>query len=318
MHPMATKSTISLAASVVLSLLMFSCRERQKVSADNSGGSDDEGTTTPVNISGTYLACNMAADSPYAVSSQNAYVGCSVKDSATNKPVSSLSGFSQQVHWGVQSDLSSQISFLQFNKTSSANPYHAIFRFIGVSAANTATLANIAATRIKFQATTASKVSADISSEDLVISSPLADLDGFAASTPSTAGLVTGYLNVYIGDGYQIGTVPATGLTAVKLPTINTYKPLDGCYVACYSHLKEGSSYPVSDGIYVMGQVRVRGEYLNQMKCEPADDKGQDISQVDSIKQLCSDTFSTCPAGACWGGGDTYPFLYSSQDAATD
>src|SRR6478609_1898993 len=60
--------------------------------------------------------------------------------------------------------------------------------------------------------------------------------------------------SVHAGNGVVLNH-PYTGLTERALPTVNSYKGKPGCYVACYSHEKENSSYSVGNDIYVMGQV---------------------------------------------------------------
>jgi hypothetical protein len=79
---------------------------------------------------------------------------------------------------------------------------------------------------------------------------------------------------------------PSKGTTEKKLPTVNAFKEAPGCYVACYSHMKQGSVYPVSSNIYVMGQVRVPGSYHDRI-CLPKGYEHRDISAEVTFKQLC-------------------------------
>jgi len=88
------------------------------------------------------------------------------------------------------------------------------------------------------------------------------------------------------------------------LPTRNLFKGNPGCYVACYSHQSAGAIYPVGLNLFVMGQMRVEGNYSGRI-CVPASDKG-DISAAQNYKDLCTKTFPTaCADGKCWAGGDT-------------
>jgi len=86
------------------------------------------------------------------------------------------------------------------------------------------------------------------------------------------------------------------------LPTDNNFKNSPGCYIACYSHGKNG----VGGNIQVFGQVRVPGHY-QQRVCIPTDYENVDISAVQKFKDLCNQTFDTCKnaEGGCWAGGDT-------------
>lgn len=105
-------------------------------------------------------------------------------------------------------------------------------------------------------------------------------------------------------DGATVLNHPQPGFTEVSLPTVNLYKGTPGCYIACYSHQKDNSVYPVGDNIYVMGQVRVAGKYAARV-CEPTNFAGKDISANDTFKAICSEKIETCKAAHCWAGGDT-------------
>ena len=62
--------------------------------------------------------------------------------------------------------------------------------------------------------------------------------------------------------------------------------------------------YAVGPDIYVMGQIRVKGQYSNRI-CQPAGFINTDISTVASFKQLCAEKIATCVDNSCWVGGDT-------------
>lgn len=96
------------------------------------------------------------------------------------------------------------------------------------------------------------------------------------------------------------------GLKKVILPTKNIFKGAPGCYVACYSRDKKGSIYPVGGGIYVMGQIRVPGEYRNNI-CRPKNYETADISALDYFKSMCNEHIKNCVTKtSCWTGGSTY------------
>lgn len=104
-------------------------------------------------------------------------------------------------------------------------------------------------------------------------------------------------------DGSAALNHPQTGFTAAVLPTINLYKGTPGCYIACYSHQRANSIYPI-ENVYVMGQVRVAGKYAGRV-CEPTNFAGKDISGNDVFKTICSEKIEGCKGAHCWAGGDT-------------
>lgn len=107
---------------------------------------------------------------------------------------------------------------------------------------------------------------------------------------------------VYILPNHGVVNQPYTGTTKAMLPTDNSYTSAPGCYIACYSH--NPGIYSVGSNIYVMGQVRTKGQYVNRV-CQPAGYESKDISAADSFKQLCAAKIATCRDYSCWAGGDT-------------
>ncbi|ELR99180.1 toll/interleukin-1 receptor domain-containing protein [Gloeocapsa sp. PCC 73106] len=94
-----------------------------------------------------------------------------------------------------------------------------------------------------------------------------------------------------------------------RLPTVNDFVGYPGCYVACYSHTKEGSQYSVGGNIYVMGQIRVEGRYEGRI-CKPKGYETADISAEPKFKELCAEKLpEVCQDDSCWAGGDTGGFL---------
>ena len=108
---------------------------------------------------------------------------------------------------------------------------------------------------------------------------------------------------VYTNNNTVINN-PAPGFSKQLLPTNNDYQGTPGCYILCYSHQEMGSSYPVSSTIYVMGQIRVPGNYIGRL-CEPTQFKGKDISAEPLLKTLCDKTIKSCKGNSCWAGGDS-------------
>jgi hypothetical protein len=108
---------------------------------------------------------------------------------------------------------------------------------------------------------------------------------------------------VYVFHGGVVNH-PVPGGHPVVLPTANRYGGPDGGYIACYSHRAQGSVYPVGRDIYVMGQVRLRGEYDGRI-FQPEGYRGRDISAAPKFGQICREAIAACGSGGCWAGGDT-------------
>ncbi|MCB1157731.1 MAG: hypothetical protein KDK45_09525 [Leptospiraceae bacterium] len=108
---------------------------------------------------------------------------------------------------------------------------------------------------------------------------------------------------VYVRGNIVVNT-PYEGFSAKVLPTKNLFKGGTGCYVACYSHNKDAAIYGVGGNIYVMGQMRVEGEYIGRI-CHPKGFRNKDISAAQKFKFLCSRSLSESCRGGCWAGGDT-------------
>lgn len=108
---------------------------------------------------------------------------------------------------------------------------------------------------------------------------------------------------VYVGPDNSVVNWPMDGYEERSLPTVNNYTGPDGGYIAYYSRNEEGGVYSVGDGIYVMGQIRLRGQYINRI-FHPYGYENKDISTVQEFKDLCNQTFPVCKGG-CWAGGDT-------------
>lgn len=108
---------------------------------------------------------------------------------------------------------------------------------------------------------------------------------------------------VYMGANGVINH-SAPGYSPLNLPTNNDFNGVPGCYVACYSHDAQHSIYPVGGDIYVNGQVRVAGSYVNGI-CIPTGYEGQDISKAGKFKKICGNKITSCAHGRCWAGGGT-------------
>ncbi|AWN74260.1 hypothetical protein LEAN103870_02195 [Legionella anisa] len=132
--------------------------------------------------------------------------------------------------------------------------------------------------------------------QTLALNSPIVNSDENKSLLPSP-------YPVYVLGNKGVINHPYPGAERALLPTDNSYTMSPGCYIACYSHNNHGI-YPVAEDIYVMGQIRVKGEYVARI-CQPEGYKGMDISKADKFKFLCSEKFKDCKNNACWAGGDT-------------
>ncbi|MBN1533431.1 MAG: hypothetical protein JXA20_12255 [Spirochaetes bacterium] len=97
---------------------------------------------------------------------------------------------------------------------------------------------------------------------------------------------------------------PFPGTEERMLKTVNAFRGYPGCYIACYSHSERDSAYSVGGGIYVMGQVRVRGRYEGRV-CNPENYVGRDISAANEFTDLCAAALPDRCRNGCWAGGDT-------------
>jgi hypothetical protein len=107
---------------------------------------------------------------------------------------------------------------------------------------------------------------------------------------------------VYVIPNQGVVNQPYPGTSKAMLPTDNSYTSAPGCYIACYSH--NPGVYSVGPNIYVMGQVRTKGQYSSRV-CQPQGYEGKDISAANSFKQLCAAKIASCRDFSCWAGGDT-------------
>ena len=125
---------------------------------------------------------------------------------------------------------------------------------------------------------------------------------GASAADPNVDHLLPEHFTVYV-LGNTVVNWHAPGSRPTLLPTRNLYRGPKGGYVACYSHHTAGSAYG-GGGVYVVGQVRLRGDYGGRI-FQPEGFRGADISAAPHFKQVCAEALTACKAGDCWAGGDT-------------
>ena len=88
------------------------------------------------------------------------------------------------------------------------------------------------------------------------------------------------------------------------LPTINHYAGKDGGYVAIYTRDSKEAVYSVGNGIYVAGQIRVKGRYIGRIFYPDGYAIGDDITRDPRILRLCHQYFPEFESDI-WIGGDT-------------
>lgn len=111
------------------------------------------------------------------------------------------------------------------------------------------------------------------------------------------------YFRIYIDGKGNASSLPMPGYQVRLLPSVNLIIEKPGCYVACYSTNPDKGVYAIQKDIYVVGQIRVRGQYEGK-NCVPEDYEGMDIGPETHFKELCSKTFN-CIGDSCWANGNT-------------
>lgn len=96
---------------------------------------------------------------------------------------------------------------------------------------------------------------------------------------------------------------PEAGFVLKVIPNINLFRNAPGCYLACYSTDPNKGVYPVSSDAYLVGQIRVEGQYQGKV-CYPKDIAQPIFSAEKSLTELCSKSFK-CIGNSCWAGGTT-------------
>jgi len=112
---------------------------------------------------------------------------------------------------------------------------------------------------------------------------------------------------VYV-SGNSVVNWPAPGYVAKRLPTFNHYSKADGGYIAIYTHQPNGAVYPVTDDIYVIGQIRVKGNYQGRILVPQGYAMGDNITQDPELVRLAESYFPHF-TGQLWVGGDTGGWL---------
>jgi len=97
------------------------------------------------------------------------------------------------------------------------------------------------------------------------------------------------------------------GLKAKMLPIKNHYKGLGEVFVAVYTNSKDGGVYPVGNGLYVAGLIRLKGTWRGSL-AQPEGWEGRDISGSAEFKKM-ADGYFPAIRGKAWVGGETGGFF---------
>lgn len=125
------------------------------------------------------------------------------------------------------------------------------------------------------------------------------------ASEPNKT-LLPEEFKVYYKKGLGISEKQFKEGKAKIIPTSNDYTGVPGCYVACYSKNPIDGVYSVGDKTYLMGQIRVKGQYQNGY-CIPKGFEDKDIRSDKTFINQCAAEFpERCSAKhPCSVGGQT-------------
>ena len=274
----------TILASIGLAFFLLSACNPKEVDTRSPAGSEpkqddasaDEAPIPPVNVTGTYLACEDVTDA----NENNLNIKCAVRDQESGRKVDITQGFDNYI-WELQKkDQNISIRKLINEKTgellikAEGLPYEEALEIIKNS-------------QIKLQ----------LFKDNL--SHFMSDLSLSDNSKMETKSFTVYSINGLVINNYVEGSTP------LSLPSaFAPYSGFEGCYLACYSTDETDSVYPISPEIFVKGQVRVEGDYQGNI-CRPKAHPTEDISSLQIYKDYCAEYIPSCSTGNCWGGGDT-------------
>lgn len=108
---------------------------------------------------------------------------------------------------------------------------------------------------------------------------------------------------VYVNNNAVINRA-AKGFQTRTLPTFNHYTGPNGGYLAIYTHSKEAGIYGVGGDIYVVGQVRVPGQYQGRIFVPEGYKLGDNCTRDPQLLEICHHYLPEME-GQVWVGGDT-------------
>lgn len=110
-------------------------------------------------------------------------------------------------------------------------------------------------------------------------------------------------LRIYVNQEGDVTVIPKGGYWPRRIRIANISLKNPGCYISCHSTNPDKGVYRVSPKIYVIGFIRIQGQYEGQF-CRPKDYEKAHIRDEVVFKEICSKTFQ-CIGNSCWAGGNT-------------
>src|SRR5437868_5802912 len=99
-------------------------------------------------------------------------------------------------------------------------------------------------------------------------------------------------LKMYYSNKAGLSKTNFKGATEKTIPTNNEYTDNPGCYVSCQSKNSKEGIYHVSDNVYMMGQIRVAGHFMNGL-CVPKGYESKDLRRSKEFREQCEKSFPT-------------------------
>lgn len=127
----------------------------------------------------------------------------------------------------------------------------------------------------------------------------------------SSAYLVYGFMKdplpnsfrIYVNEQGEVLLETNEGYVPKDLPVHNLSMDTPGCYLSCHSTNPDKGLYKSSDSIYVIGLIRVEGQYDGPF-CRPSHYEKVNIKDEGVFKELCSKAYQ-CVGNSCWAGPTT-------------
>lgn len=157
-------------------------------------------------------------------------------------------------------------------------------------------------------------VAAEIYIPKLSAAEGVAKVDAMASKSPtatlpaqnavSRPDLLPEQFKVYYNPNLGISKKAYKGGAEKVILTNNDVKESKGCYLSCYSKNSTHAVYPIDTNVFLMGQIRVEGQYHNAI-CQPKGFEDKDIRIAKEFKAKCEEAFpERCEKESCWASGD--------------
>ncbi len=119
-------------------------------------------------------------------------------------------------------------------------------------------------------------------------------------------------------DGFAASYLPVPGFAPVNMPVRDATDGAtgSGCYIACSSHKRRGSIYAPDPNTFVVGAVRIMGNYQGGV-CHPGGQEHVDLASDSRLSELCALAMpKVCETKHCFANGDTGTWVPPSQTAS--